>query len=50
MRAIVGDVIGTTDGRFGTVVCDDPSLLVQTSVEDGSETFEITQAEVASIR
>lgn len=62
MRAIEGDVIGTTDGRYGTVRCEKGGTLLVESLpilnletltsEDGpgSEFFEVTQAEVASIR
>lgn len=62
MRAVEGDVIGTTDGRYGTVRCDKgKTLLVETlpvlnleamTTEEGpgSEFFEITPSQVASIR
>lgn len=60
MRAVDGDVIGTTDGRYGTVRCDKgETLLVETlpildletfESAPGAEFFEVTQAEVASIR
>lgn len=50
MRAVKGDTIGTTDGRYGVVECDEGgTLLVKGFLEDGSEVFEVTQAQVASI-
>jgi len=60
MKAVVGDVIGTKDGRYGTVrskfrgVLSVESLPVldvtEMEVVGHGEVFEIAQSEVASIR
>jgi len=60
MKAVVGDVIGTKDGRYGTVRSEFRGVLsveslpvldvTEMEVVGHGEVFEIAQSEVASIR